>query len=242
MENELEQAAPLYLHIARGIRQRIEFGDYPLGSLLPPEGELCRAYRCGRATLRAAVELLAHRGYLVKKQGRGTTVTLPPWLADPSLPVGFSDKMAQLDLRHHTVILHDATRQPGAEQGRLLGLSGPEPVLALTLLRYVEGHPALYEEILLPAARFTGLDRDKVARNGLYDTLARDYNLLSMRAWDDYRPVAAPPEIARHLNLPAGQPCIEITRLSRSRDIPFELTVSHTNTEYYPLRFHYLRG
>ncbi|WP_413724970.1 hypothetical protein [Sodalis sp. RH16] len=54
----------------RGIRQRIEFGDYPLGSLLPP------------------------------------------WLADPSLPVGLSDKMAQLDLRHHTVILHDATRQP----------------------------------------------------------------------------------------------------------------------------------
>ncbi len=241
-KNELEQAAPLYLHIARDLRRHIERGQYPLGTLLPPEGELCRVYRCGRVTLRAAVKLLAQRGYLAKKQGRGTTVTMPPWLADASLPVGFSDKMAQLGLRHHTDIIHDAVRPSTAGQSRLLGLDSAEPVLALTLLRYVEDHPALYEDILLPAARFAGLDRDKLIRNGLYDTLARQYNLLSMRARDDYRPVPAPPEIARCLCLPPGRPCIEITRLSHSRDIPVELTVSHTNTEHFPLRFHYLRG
>lgn len=87
MHNELEQAAPLYLHIAKDLRERIEAGEFPLDTLLPPEPVLCQQYQCGRVTLRTAVEMLAQRGYLTKNKVEalsslhqlGWLITRSPW-------------------------------------------------------------------------------------------------------------------------------------------------------------------
>ncbi|MCE9874164.1 GntR family transcriptional regulator [Hafnia alvei] len=242
MRNELEQAAPLYLHIAKDLRERIEAGEFPLDTLLPPEPMLCQQYQCGRVTLRTAVEMLAQRGYLTKKQGRGTLVTTPAWLADNTLPVGFSEKMAQAGLTHHTQVLRCESISPSAKQAENLGLDATDAVICLERLRFVEQQPALYEITLLPAERFIQLNRHHVEQNGLYHTLARDFNLLSMQAQDDYRPCIAPQQVATLLKLNQQQPCIEISRFATSHGTPFELTLSYTNTEHYPLSFRYLRG
>ncbi len=242
MVNELEQAAPLYLHIAKDLRERIEAGEFPLDSLLPAEQALCRQYQCGRVTLRTAVEMLAQRGYLTKKRGFGTLITTPAWLSDNTLPVSFSEKMVQAGLAHHTQVLRLARHQPDEQQAQSLNIPPQQEVLLLERLRFVEQQPALYETTLLPFARFAGLDRRRVEQHGLYYTLARDFNLLSMQAQDDYRAQATSSAVAQLLGLPPGQSCIEITRLASSHGTPFELTVSYANTERYPLSFRYLRG
>ncbi|MDQ7210325.1 MULTISPECIES: GntR family transcriptional regulator [Serratia] len=242
MVNELEQAAPLYLHIAKNLRERIEAGEFPLDSLLPPEQALCQHYQCGRVTLRAAVEMLAQRGYLTKKRGFGTMITTPAWLSDNTLPVSFSEKMEQAGLAHHTQVLRLERCQPSLQQAQNLNLPPQQQVLLLERLRFVEGLPALYETTLLPAERFATLDRLRVEQYGLYYTLARDFNLLSMQAQDDYRALAASTLVAQRLDFSPGQSCIEITRLASSHGTPFELTVSYANTERYPLSFRYLRG
>lgn len=242
MHNELEQAAPLYLHIAKDLRERIEAGEFPLDTLLPPEPVLCQQYQCGRVTLRTAVEMLAQRGFLTKKQGRGTLVTTPAWLADNTLPVGFSEKMTQAGLAHHTQVVRFEHCLATPEQAQKLGINATQRVIILERLRFVEQHPALYEITVLPAERFATLNRQHVEQHGLYHTLAHDFNLLSMQAQDDYRPCIAHAPIANLLQLDAQQPCIEIVRLATSHGLPFEFTVSYTNTEHYPLRFRYLRG
>lgn len=242
MVNELEQAAPLYLHIAKDLRERIEAGEFPLDSLLPAEQVLCQRYQCGRVTLRAAVEILAQRGYLTKKRGFGTQITTPAWLSDNTLPVSFSEKMARAGVAHHTQVLRLERHAPTEQQAKSLDISPRQPVLLLERLRFVEQQPALYETTLLPLAHFAELDLHRVEQHGLYYTLARDFNLLNMQAQDDYRAQAAPATIAKRLDLPVGHPCIEITRLASSHGIPFELTVSYANTERYPLSFGYLRG
>lgn len=242
MVNELEQAAPLYLHIAKDLRERIEAGEFPLDSLLPAEQALCQQYQCGRVTLRTAVEILAQRGYLTKKRGFGTMITTPAWLSDNTLPVSFSEKMVQAGLTHHTQVLRLEQHQPTEQQAQSLQIPPQQAVLLLARLRFIEQRPALYETTLLPMARFAELGRQRVEQHGLYYTLARDFNLLSMQAQDDYRAQATSPEVARLLDLPAGQPCIEITRLASSHGVPFELTVSYANTERYPLSFRHLRG
>ncbi|MCC5974726.1 MAG: GntR family transcriptional regulator, partial [Rubellimicrobium sp.] len=66
---------PRYVVIADDLRQRIEGGAYPLGSLLPTESELCEAFGASRHTVREALRRLAEAGMIQRRQGSGSQVT-----------------------------------------------------------------------------------------------------------------------------------------------------------------------
>ncbi|MEM1431760.1 MAG: GntR family transcriptional regulator [Pseudomonadota bacterium] len=65
---------PLYRSLATQLRARIGNGDFPVGSLLPTEQELCADYGTSRFTVREALRLLAEDGLVERRQGRGTEV------------------------------------------------------------------------------------------------------------------------------------------------------------------------
>ena len=67
----------LYLQVADSIRERIASGEYPVGSILPIESELCEAYGVSRYPLRQAMAILVKEGYLQRSRGKGTYVTHP---------------------------------------------------------------------------------------------------------------------------------------------------------------------
>ncbi|WMT89578.1 FadR/GntR family transcriptional regulator [Pelagibacterium sp. H642] len=60
--------------ITRDIAMRILRGEYPPGSLLPPEGDLIDQYTVSRTALREAIKTLAAKGLLVSKTKIGTRV------------------------------------------------------------------------------------------------------------------------------------------------------------------------
>jgi GntR family transcriptional regulator len=72
--SRLEASAPRYQHVAAALQQSIAQGRYPVGSLLPPEPQLCEAFGVSRHTIREAVRILCGLGLLVRRQGVGTTV------------------------------------------------------------------------------------------------------------------------------------------------------------------------
>lgn len=57
------------------LRTRIQSGAWPVGSRIPTEPELVKAFGVGRNTLREAVRALVHAGLLESRQGSGTYVT-----------------------------------------------------------------------------------------------------------------------------------------------------------------------
>ena len=63
-----------YRELAADLRARIAAGEFPLGSLLPTELELCRANGVSRHTARDALRLLQEGGLVERRQGAGTTV------------------------------------------------------------------------------------------------------------------------------------------------------------------------
>jgi GntR family transcriptional regulator len=67
-------AAPLYAQVAQKLSEAISSGQYPTGSLLPPEMKLCEQYGVSRITLRAAIQELHVRGMISRKPGVGTRV------------------------------------------------------------------------------------------------------------------------------------------------------------------------
>jgi GntR family transcriptional regulator len=72
--SRLAAAAPRYQHVAAALQAAVAEGRYPVGSLLPPEPQLCEAFGVSRHTLREAVRILCDLGLLSRHQGVGTRV------------------------------------------------------------------------------------------------------------------------------------------------------------------------
>lgn len=68
---------PLYIQVARALRDEIVSGAYMVGSLLPTEEELCKRFSVSRYTVREALRLLREDGLVSSRQGAGTIV-IPP--------------------------------------------------------------------------------------------------------------------------------------------------------------------
>lgn len=69
-----------YRALAQQLTHEILTGDYPIGSLLPTEHELCKQWQISRHTAREALRCVERLGLVVRRQGSGTQVvrtTLP---------------------------------------------------------------------------------------------------------------------------------------------------------------------
>ena len=69
-----EDGTPLYLQLARNLRDHIESGGIIPGNALPSERDLSEMAGLSRVTVRKAIEQLIEEGVLFRKQGSGTFV------------------------------------------------------------------------------------------------------------------------------------------------------------------------
>ncbi len=66
--------APRYQQLSTLLAREIRDGRHPVGSLLPPEPQLCERFGVSRHTLREAVRKLCEQGLVTRHQGIGTRV------------------------------------------------------------------------------------------------------------------------------------------------------------------------
>ena len=69
-----QRSKPRYAELGDILRAGIERGDYPVGSLLPTELELCERYQVSRHTARAALTQLIAAKLVKRRPGSGTRV------------------------------------------------------------------------------------------------------------------------------------------------------------------------
>ncbi|MFQ3661230.1 MAG: GntR family transcriptional regulator [Chloroflexaceae bacterium] len=115
------QRQQLVDQVIERLRARIDAGEFPPGSRLPPEPQLMAELGVGRSTVREAVRALAHSGVLEVRQGDGTYVRMPG-VADE--PLGLRLRRAQV----HEV--HEVRRALELEIARLAALRRDEADLA----------------------------------------------------------------------------------------------------------------
>jgi len=68
---------PLYIQVARTLKNEILGGTYAVGSLLPTEDRLCTRFSVSRYTVREALRLLREEGLVSSRRGAGTVVVPP---------------------------------------------------------------------------------------------------------------------------------------------------------------------
>ncbi|MGC4838752.1 GntR family transcriptional regulator [Micromonospora vinacea] len=74
---------PRYRLIADELRQRIESGVIPPGTLLPPESALTTEFRASRGTVRQAIAALRDARLVATEHGRGTYASPRHYYSEP---------------------------------------------------------------------------------------------------------------------------------------------------------------
>ncbi len=198
---------PLLADIVRvQLRQAILAGEFPLGTKLPNEDQLCDRFGVSRVTIREAVRGLIEDGYVVRRQGSGTYVTRRPALQN-SLDTNFSytEYLEASGLRAGKKIL--GARMVPSDPDTSEGLTVPvgTTVAEIRRIRTADGRPAIYSIDYLPADIIDSVDDRARFRGSIYRLLSElGYPVEHGEAI--IAPAVADAEVARALEVAPGTP------------------------------------
>lgn len=198
---------PLLPDVVRSeLRRAIIEGEFPPGSKLPNEETLCTRYAVSRITLREAVRGLIEDGYVTRRQGAGTFVTLGPTLRN-SLDTNFSytEYLESIGVRASKEVL-DASRIAGDDEVLAdLNLAPGAEVVVVRRVRIADGKPAIYSIDSLPVDIVDAKKDLKAFGRSLYKLLSdRGHDVDHARAV--LAPVIADTELAGILQVAVGTP------------------------------------
>jgi GntR family transcriptional regulator len=162
-----ESQQKLYVQMYSIIREKIENREWPVGSQIPTEDELCRTYNVSKATIRMAITDLVRNGYLKKLQGKGTFVTH----ALPDLGITMKTKLTEdmfgegVNVRKE--ILVKGVKVPPEDVKAYLKTEGE--IYYILCKRVVNGEPAYLEESFIPLETVPDIDELEVCQNSFYE-------------------------------------------------------------------------
>lgn len=196
---------PLYYQLKEHLLEYIKDSD--IGTVLPPEMELCSLFDISRPTVRQAINELVVEGYLERQKGRGTFVSRPKINRDFLFALeSFNDEMQQKGIKPATRVLEFETVPAEERVAEKLNVPPGSGVVKLRRLRSANGEPVLIVLTYLPAGRFPGLLAKDLERNSLYTTLAEDYNAPVERTVRTLEPRLAGEYEAELLRIKKGAP------------------------------------
>ncbi|WP_285486152.1 GntR family transcriptional regulator [Amycolatopsis taiwanensis] len=219
---------PLYGQLMATFREKIDSGEWPPGSQLPSERQLCELFDVSRITVRHAIDIAARDGLLHRIHGVGTFVAQPAMEQPLEQLNSFEQTLAQRGLvastRLHTAevtvsdlalssILRLGATAPVAHL-RLVGRGNDQPIVV-----YDSYFPPDVGEEMTAAARraeraglpFSTLDLYRDAEHTKPDHLAQTFEAI-----------VADREFAELLAVDEGWPILRVTSLLSQGNRPVE--------------------
>jgi DNA-binding GntR family transcriptional regulator len=238
----------MWQDVARELRQAIDRGDYPYGTLIPKETELMAEHHVGRETVRRAVAQLTAEGILEPRRRRGTAVR--------ARPTRQRITRSRMVFRDQLGYYFDSVAQPWRPLRTPIVSRGPVPYDVAELLDLepgaeavirdrlmgdpATGEPAQLATSYIPAALATELPvlaEADTGPGGIYDRL-EDAGHGPIR-WDEAITARMPgPDEGHLLRLPPGVPLLRIIRLAvSSAGRPLEVNDTRLDAERWEVGY-----
>jgi GntR family transcriptional regulator len=237
---------PLYTKVMKYVLSKIESGEWAAGDTLPTEQELQDLMKVSRVTVRHAIEVLEHKGYVVKKQGKGTFVT-PPKLSYP-LPMltSFSEDMRRKGFRPSSQIISVNIRTNPAT-AKIMGLSDMTQFLCLWRKRIVDDNIVLgVHECMI---NLTLLDGDAILQEvvkgtfeaclerhdgSLYKFMEQEHHVNISSADESLEALACSKDLAMILDIQPGSPILFLERITyTAENQPLEYVKMYNRADIY---------
>lgn len=145
-----EDGTPLYMQLARSLRDHIDAGGFDPGGVLPSERDLSEMAGLSRVTVRRGIRQLIEEGVLVSKQGAGTFVASR--IETPGAKLSsFSDDARARGEDPGVVWISRTYAQPTEEEATALDVPMTTRVARLARVRLSGQEPLAIEHAVVPA-------------------------------------------------------------------------------------------
>jgi len=221
----MELGIPRYLWVYDSLKNQIETEDYKVGDFLPPEPELQKTFHVSRTTVRKAVEMLAQRGFVYIRQGRGTQVLDFKATQKLGNVTSFSETLREKGATVTQADVHvDIVTAPRriAEE---LQVQPHERLVRIDRVTLANGTPiALMTNYLLPET-VPGIEKRIGGMTSLYSFLESEYRLVIEAATDFISARVAATSEAQRLQVPEHSPLLVVRRVTHSGGRPVEVAI-----------------
>ncbi|MDR1084446.1 MAG: GntR family transcriptional regulator [Deltaproteobacteria bacterium] len=168
---------PAYRELALALKDKIASGEYPLGSRIPSEIKISRAYKLSTMTVRQAVGVLVQAGLLERIQGSGTYVTTPLW-TQASFAWSNLGRILKDRKNISLCIFKAGLVSPGPKTSDHLRLEPHSQVIFMDRLIRYKSQPILLNHSVLkfdPMAPLIEAELETIALNNVSSGLAQKY-------------------------------------------------------------------
>jgi GntR family transcriptional regulator len=206
----------LYVQIYAIILEKIESGEWPAGTQIPPEDELCRMFDVSKVTVREAINELVREGYLKRQQGKGTYVEYP----GPHLGIVMRTRLSENDLYGEEVTVRQEVLDKGVrevtEEIRTV-LTTDAPVYYLRR-RKIVGDMSYEEEFFIPLFLLPDIEGEGMAVDALYELIEEKGTKKIFRVQQTLEITRVSKDSAPVLAMQEGSSALSIRRVFISQD------------------------
>lgn len=214
---------PLYHQLYEILRGYIIRGDWPPGTMIPPESELCNSYEVSQITARQALDNLVSDGLIYRQRGRGSFVAQPAIETSLTRIISFSEDMRQRGYTPGSRVFYSGLT--GAPQGlaQNLQVEPGEELAQIYRLRFADVEPLSIEKSSLVHRYCPGVLDGNFEAVSLRETLGNQYAIRLVRARQSIRALNATLEQAELLSIKPDSALLGIERVSYTQhNIPVE--------------------
>jgi GntR family transcriptional regulator len=232
-----EFGLPLYQQIHHLLLHRITVGEYPPGSKIPSEHELCRELAVSRVTVREALRALVRADTLIKVHGKGTFVSADtPRRLHTVKYAGFLEDLQERVLKLTVTAVEKKTVKATADISNALGLEPGGDIVRIRRLRHIDDEPFSFTVNYLPVDIGARIRAQELYSVPLLKILQSELRIPIVRAQEIIEAVPADPEVAQRLGISVLYPVMHMRRvLFTSGNRPFEVV----ETFYRADKYHY---
>ena len=206
----MERLPPLEERIRDELLTLINEGQFGADQQLPSEADLAKEFGVSRATIRAALSLLASQGIVQRKHGSGTYVN--QWLARLRIEMGeqweFKEMIQKSGYVPDIVFLDSCISSAEGEVASALQINEGESVLHIRKIFTANKLPAIYSinDISLDIA-VPPIDQEKI-KGPIFPFLEEVYGFLPTYSVTDVYPVVATTELTDLLKVEPLSPLL----------------------------------
>ncbi|MCS6948020.1 MAG: GntR family transcriptional regulator [Steroidobacteraceae bacterium] len=229
--------APRYHELYTTLRAWIRDGRYRPGDQIPTEPELCRLFGVSRITVRKAIGELVRESWLVRRQGKGTYVSLSASRPTAALDlIETRHRIADLAAATEVCDLKIAQIVPDGETQAALELPPGARVQRACHVRTHRGEPIGYIKTFVPLDIARRVPSNEMARQPMFELLSRaGVDVAEAEQW--IGATLADVEAAAALRVDVGAPLLRLTRIVRdAAGRPVERVIALYRADAYQYR------
>src|SRR4030042_2501456 len=236
-----ENNQKLYLQLYEILKKKIENNDWIVGSLIPPEEELCKMFDVSRSTVTTAVLERVRQGLMKRHQGKGTFGCRNVVSEGLSMFTNFNELLFEEDTKCVSSILARTVLMPVDDLDIKLDIPKDKHVIYIKRLHSVDNEPVLLQESFVPYHICPLLLEEELDGHSLLELFEKNYGIKITRVKNFIEITHLNPDEARLIEVPEGAAAILMNQYFYSSETLIMYTRSIKRTDRFPFLMEFER-